>query len=155
MAGRAFDSGRPFMTDNLARTDAGLGRGGAATRLGLKAGLAIPVVGEDGPLAVLSYYSFHKHEVTDRLVTTLTGIGSELGRFLERRRADLGPRPISPRELDVLLLAAEGNSGPQIAAQLSLSPATVKTHFENIYDKLGVGDRAAAVARAMRIGLIR
>ncbi|MEA2288463.1 MAG: Bacterial regulatory protein luxR family, partial [Solirubrobacteraceae bacterium] len=38
---------------------------------------------------------------------------------------------------------------------LILSPATVKTHFENIYEKLGVSDRAAAVAHAMRIGLIR
>lgn len=67
----------------------------------------------------------------------------------------VGSRSTSSRELDVLRLAAEGNTGPQIAAQLSLSPATVKTHFEKIYDKLGVGDRAAAVARAMRIGLIR
>ena len=86
---------------------------------------------------------------------TLTGIGRELGRFLERRRADLVPRRISKRELDVLRLAAEGNTGPRIAEQLVLSPATVKTHFENIYDKLGVSDRAGAVAHAMRIGLIR
>jgi two-component system nitrate/nitrite response regulator NarL len=35
-----------------------------------------------------------------------------------------------------------------------VSPSTVKTHFENIYEKLGVGDRAAAVAHALRIGLI-
>ncbi|MEA2285186.1 MAG: two-component system, NarL family, nitrate/nitrite response regulator NarL, partial [Solirubrobacteraceae bacterium] len=41
-----------------------------------------------------------------------------------------------------------------IAEQLFLSPATVKTHFEHIYEKLGVGDRAAAVAQALRTGLI-
>jgi two-component system nitrate/nitrite response regulator NarL len=55
----------------------------------------------------------------------------------------------------VLNLAAAGNTGPQIADALRLSPATVKTHFENIYEKLGVGDRAAAVAHALRIGLLR
>jgi DNA-binding CsgD family transcriptional regulator len=62
--------------------------------------------------------------------------------------------PLSPREEEVLQLAAEGLSGPSIAERLSLSPATVKTHFENIYDKLGVGDRAAAVASGLRIGFI-
>ena len=70
---------------------------------------------------------------------------------------DDGAEPSSaptPRELDLLQLAAEGRSGPQIANDLVLSPATVKTHFENIYAKLGVRDRAAAVAKAMRIGLI-
>jgi PAS domain S-box-containing protein len=154
-AGRAFDSSQPMLIDDLRATDADLGRGEAADRMGLQTGLAIPVVGQHGPLAVLSYYSLERHELTDRLVRTLTTIGRELGRFLERRRADLGPGPISPRELDVLRLAADGNSGPEIAAQLGLSPATVKTHFENIYDKLGVSDRAAAVAHAMRIGLIR
>ena len=54
----------------------------------------------------------------------------------------------------MLRLAAEGLSGPGIAERLVLSPATVKTHFEHIYEKLGVGDRAAAVAQALRTGLI-
>lgn len=59
------------------------------------------------------------------------------------------------REREVLQLAAEGVAGPGIAERLVLSPATVKTHFEHIYGKLGVHDRAGAVARAMRLGLIR
>jgi ATP/maltotriose-dependent transcriptional regulator MalT len=71
-----------------------------------------------------------------------------------RSRPEAGTRRLSKRELEVLALAAEGNSGPQIAGRLSLSPATVKTHFENIYEKLGVSDRAAAVARGLRAGLI-
>jgi DNA-binding NarL/FixJ family response regulator len=69
----------------------------------------------------------------------------------------LGPEDtvaLTPRELQVLELAAEGNNGPMIAEQLVLSAATVRTHFENIYAKLGVRDRAAAVAKAMRLGLI-
>ena len=61
---------------------------------------------------------------------------------------------LTPRELDLLQLAAEGRSGPQIANELVLSPATVKTHFENIYAKLCTRDRVEAVAKAMRLGLI-
>jgi DNA-binding CsgD family transcriptional regulator len=61
---------------------------------------------------------------------------------------------LTPREREVLELAAEGFSGPQIAEQLVLSPRTVKRHFDNLYARLGVGDRAAAVARGLRHGLI-
>ena len=61
---------------------------------------------------------------------------------------------LTAREVELLQLAAEGLSGPQIADELFLSPATVKKHFENIYAKLAVGDRAAAVATAMRHVLI-
>lgn len=72
--------------------------------------------------------------------------------------AELLPRPgngdLTPRELEVLQLAADGCTGPMIAEQLVLSAATVKTHFEHVYDKLEVRDRAAAVAKAMRLGLI-
>lgn len=74
---------------------------------------------------------------------------------VRRRPRSAAIRRLSKRELEVLSLAADGNTGPQIAARLSVSPATVKTHFENIYEKLSVSDRAAAVARGLRIGLIR
>jgi two-component system nitrate/nitrite response regulator NarL len=84
----------------------------------------------------------------------MTNIGRELGRFLGSRRAQLVPQQVSAREIEVLQLAAEGLSGPQIAERLFLSPSTVKTHFEHIYEKLGTGDRASAVARALRTGLI-
>jgi DNA-binding CsgD family transcriptional regulator len=68
---------------------------------------------------------------------------------------ELEPRTaLTPRELDVLQLAAEGCTGPLIARELMVSPVTVKTHFENIYAKTGVAHRAAAVAHAMRLGLI-
>jgi ATP/maltotriose-dependent transcriptional regulator MalT len=62
--------------------------------------------------------------------------------------------PLTPRELEVLDLAATGCNGPMIAAELVVSAATVRTHFEHIYEKLEVRDRAAAVAKAMRLGLI-
>jgi DNA-binding CsgD family transcriptional regulator len=61
---------------------------------------------------------------------------------------------LTPREREVLQLAAEGNSGPIIAERLVISPATVKAHFSHIYEKLGVSGRAGAVAKGMRLGLI-
>jgi two-component system nitrate/nitrite response regulator NarL len=62
---------------------------------------------------------------------------------------------LSAREREILDLLAGGTSAPDIAAQLYLSTATVKTHLHNLYRKLDVSDRAAAVAEGMRRGLIR
>jgi two-component system nitrate/nitrite response regulator NarL len=61
---------------------------------------------------------------------------------------------LSPREREVLALVADGLSAPEIAERLVLSPHTVKTHVRNLCDKLGVADRAAAVATAIRRGLL-
>jgi two-component system nitrate/nitrite response regulator NarL len=64
-------------------------------------------------------------------------------------------RPVlSARESETLTLIAEGLSAPQIGRTLHLSTATVKTHLQHIYEKLGVSERAAAVAEAMRRGLL-
>jgi DNA-binding CsgD family transcriptional regulator len=63
-------------------------------------------------------------------------------------------KPLTARELEVIQLAADGLSGPEIAERLVVSPGTVKTHFQNVYAKLGVSERAGAVAKAMRRGLI-
>jgi two-component system nitrate/nitrite response regulator NarL len=54
----------------------------------------------------------------------------------------------------VLGMIAEGASIPTIAKELYLAPSTVKTHVQRLYEKLGVGDRAAAVAEAMRRRLL-
>jgi DNA-binding CsgD family transcriptional regulator len=62
--------------------------------------------------------------------------------------------PLTPREREVLQLAADGHSGPMIATELVLSPDTVRTHFANIYSKLAVSDRGGAVAKGIRLGLI-
>jgi two-component system nitrate/nitrite response regulator NarL len=64
-------------------------------------------------------------------------------------------RPVmTVRERETLTLIAEGLSAPQIGRALHLSTATVKTHLQHIYEKLGVSERAAAVAEAMRRGLL-
>jgi DNA-binding NarL/FixJ family response regulator len=62
--------------------------------------------------------------------------------------------PLSQRELEVLQLVAAGTTNREAAARLFISEATVKTHLLHIYAKLGVGDRAAAVAEAFNRGLL-
>jgi two-component system nitrate/nitrite response regulator NarL len=61
---------------------------------------------------------------------------------------------LTTRERDVLLMAADGLSSPYIAGRLQLSPATVNTLLLSSFGKLGVGDRAAAVAAAQASGLL-
>src|SRR2546421_1848046 len=65
-----------------------------------------------------------------------------------------GSSPLSERELEVLRLLAEGMSNKELAQALFISRATVKSHMENILRKLGVPDRAAAVAEGFRRGLV-
>lgn len=72
---------------------------------------------------------------------------------IRRRQEPLEPK-LSPREREVLGLIADGLSAPEIGRLLYLSPTTVKTHLKNLYSKLEVSDRAAAVAEAMRRGLL-
>jgi DNA-binding CsgD family transcriptional regulator len=151
--GRAWAHGRPVVVADMA-ADPGFGRPDAARELGLVSGVAVPALTDEGPLAVLSFYSTDRRAGTPSLERTLGAIGRDLGAFLARHRAQLTDRTLSPRELEVLRLAAEGHSGPEIARDLVVSPSTVKSHFEHIYEKLGVGDRAGAVAYALRTGMI-
>jgi two-component system nitrate/nitrite response regulator NarL len=71
-----------------------------------------------------------------------------------RRRGEAQTPVLTPREGEVLNFIAQGLSIPAIAAELYLAPSTVKTHVQRLYEKLGVADRAAAVAAAMRRGLL-
>ena len=61
---------------------------------------------------------------------------------------------LSERELEVLRLVARGNTNREIAAQLFISEATVKTHLLHVYEKLEASDRASAVARGFELGLL-
>ena len=64
------------------------------------------------------------------------------------------PGPLSRRELEVLELVAAGASNKSAAARLFLTEATIKSHLLNIYAKLNVNDRAAAVTEAFHRGLL-
>ncbi|MEV7330878.1 response regulator transcription factor [Micromonospora sp. NPDC093244] len=78
---------------------------------------------------------------------------SVAGRLMGRLRAP-AEEPLSQRELEVLTLVARGASNREAAARLFISEATVKTHLLHLYAKLGVNDRAAAVATAYDRGLL-
>jgi two-component system nitrate/nitrite response regulator NarL len=79
-----------------------------------------------------------------------SGLASEI-----RSRRDRAVLPtLTQREVEVLRLTAEGLSAPEIAAQLFVGVTTVKTHLQHVYEKLEVSDRAAAVAQAIRRGLL-
>ncbi|MGY4928438.1 response regulator [Streptomyces sp. 900105755] len=62
--------------------------------------------------------------------------------------------PLSAREREVLTLVARGTSNREIARELFISEATVKTHLTHLYAKLGVNDRAAAVATGYQRGIL-
>jgi two-component system nitrate/nitrite response regulator NarL len=79
-----------------------------------------------------------------------TGLAEQI-RFREENEAR--PR-LSEREHEVLRLIAQGLSAPEIGERIHLSTATVKTHLQHLYEKLGVSERAAAVAEGMRRGLV-
>jgi DNA-binding NarL/FixJ family response regulator len=80
---------------------------------------------------------------------------SVASRLVGRMRAPApASEPLSQRELEVLGLVARGVGNRDAAARLFISEATVKTHLMHIYAKLGVNDRAAAVAAAFDRGLL-
>jgi DNA-binding CsgD family transcriptional regulator len=64
------------------------------------------------------------------------------------------PAPLSERQLEVLRLVAVGANASQIAAELSISETTIRTHVKNILERLGAHNRAHAVALAMTQGLL-
>jgi PAS domain S-box-containing protein len=154
LAGSAWISGLPTriadLTDDASDTVRAID-----ARTGMYGSLAVPATYGDEVLAVLTFASRHQAALTDQFMRSLLGIGYEIGHFLARRRSELSAPPLSVRELQVLQLSATGYARRQIAEELLVSEATVKTHFEHIYRKLGVPDRASAIAEALRHGLIQ
>lgn len=101
-----------------------------------------------------------RSEIVDAVLTVARGgtvVPAELAVGLAdqiRLRAQTSRVILSEREQQVLQGFARGLSIPQLAAELFLGASTVKTHTARLYDKLGVSDRAAAVAEGMRLGLL-
>jgi len=114
---------------------------------------------ESGCLGILP-----RHSSLDAFVAAARAVAAGERHLHQRALAVLvqhhqaGDAPIEPvlssRELDVLLLVAEGFTNPTIATELDISTSTVKTHVENMLRKLSANDRAHAVSTAMRRGLI-
>lgn len=74
---------------------------------------------------------------------------------LSRRLTQTAERSLSAREIEVLELAARGDSNKEIAVKLHITEATVKSHIVHIFDKLNVTDRTAAVTVALEKKMIR
>jgi two-component system, NarL family, nitrate/nitrite response regulator NarL len=101
-----------------------------------------------------------RDEIVDAVLACARGdnvvppeIAAGLVSEIRLRRQD--DRPVlTAREQEILRLISDGKSLPEIAGELFLGLTTVKTHVQHLYEKLGVSDRAAAVASAMRRGLL-
>jgi PAS domain S-box-containing protein len=153
LAGSAWSSAEPLRVTDPTDDAAEVVRAVDA-QTGLHALLAIPATFGEEVLAVLTFASQHQAVLTDGFRRSLIGIGHEIGNFLAHHRGELRAPALTHRELQVLQLSANGHARRQIAEQIDITEATVKTHFEHIYRKLGVADRASAVGAALRQGLI-
>jgi PAS domain S-box-containing protein len=153
LAGRVWEAGKP-----LAWTLGDAATGGppavAPTTAALTGAIAVPAIDGAEVLAVVELNSDREMRVGERLMRSLHGIAYELGHFLARRRAELGTQRLTAREVEVLQLGAAGLTARMSAERLMVSAGTIRTHLENIYLKLGVSDKASAVATALRLGII-
>ena len=157
--------GVPDLPTDIALFDTFAGRRYALQRVRLMA--------RDGSIGKVVLYTWDappafrddilRHEIDGVILKAVTG--EALVESLERIHAgeSLGldgfsespvSAALSEREQEVLALIAEGLTAPAVAARLHLAPGTVKTHLGHLYEKLGVSDRAACVAEAMRRGLL-
>ncbi|MDR1510528.1 MAG: response regulator transcription factor [Synergistaceae bacterium] len=80
-------------------------------------------------------------------------LDSEVASTVEEEER-LSPEPISAREREVLLLAAKGLSGKEIASKLFISERTVQTHLASIYDKLGARNKTESMLLALKYGVV-
>ena len=88
------------------------------------------------------------------VITTVAAGGRYVDPELAAEAIGAGDSPLSPREADVLALAAEGSPVDEIAQRVSLSPGTVRNYLSSAVTKLGVANRHEAVHHARRRGWI-
>jgi len=108
---------------------------------------------DEGPPVASLLRAAAKHGITPGYVRRLLAAVNKTG---DSTAASQGlTEPLSERELDVLRLLGTDLGGPDIARELVVSLHTVRTHTKNIYAKLGVNNRRAAVRRARELDLSR
>jgi len=91
-------------------------------------------------------------DYVDKLLAAFTLPAAVPKSAIIHQKSDL-PEPLSERELEVLVLLRSELNGPEIAGQLIISLNTFRSHTKNIYKKLGVNNRRAAVRRAEELDL--
>ncbi len=153
--GRAWRTGATVTVPDVA-SDPGFLRRDPARRAGLRGWASFPALHGNDVVAVVELYSRDCRRLGFGLDQTLDSVGRVLGESLAWRRGHLkATGQLTEREREVLQHAADGMHIKESAGELEVTPATIKGHFRNIYEKLGVSDRAAAVAEGMRLGLVR
>jgi DNA-binding NarL/FixJ family response regulator len=99
-----------------------------------------------------------KGMTTEELVTTIRAVHagrSHIPAAIAERLAErMGTEDLTPRESQVLEQIVSGKSNKEIAAELAISEATVKTHINTLLSKLGVEDRTQAATAAIRRGIV-
>ena len=99
-----------------------------------------------------------KGMTSDELITTIREVAmgkSHIPAAIAERLAErMGTEDLTPREADVLEQIVHGKSNKEIATELDISEATVKTHINSLLGKLGVTDRTQAATAAIRRGLV-
>ena len=148
--------------DGIAVTQAVV-RDGLPTRVLLLSAITdSPVVFRALEVGAAGYLSkdARRAEIVDAVLSVAQGrtvvppeLAGSLAQEIRMRAQPAGP-VLSERELQVLKGFARGLSIPQLAKELFIGASTVKTHTQRLYEKLGVSDRAAAVAEGMRRGLL-
>jgi DNA-binding NarL/FixJ family response regulator len=79
---------------------------------------------------------------------------SKISKPARKTRNEVMPDPLSPREIEILRIVAQGASNKEIAEHLFISEGTVKNHLSSILSKLGVRDRMQAILKAREYGII-
>ncbi|WP_420124693.1 response regulator [Nakamurella sp.] len=148
--------------DGIAVTQAVV-RDGLPTRVLLLSAITdSPVVFRALEVGASGYLSkdARRAEIVDAVLSVAQGrtvvppeLAGSLAQEIRQRAQPAGP-VLSEREMQVLKGFARGLSIPQLSKELYIGASTVKTHTQRLYEKLGVSDRAAAVAEGMRRGLL-
>jgi len=151
-----------LMNQRLGNTTEALEYLEQAVAVGQPGGLVRSIV-DVGPLIVPLLQQLHASEVTPNYVSKLLSAFDEdqpgvppkkaESRTIEPDLTDL-VEPLSRREHDVIRLMGQGLSNQEIANSLFISPHTVRAHATNIYAKLGVNNRARAVHKARKLGIL-
>jgi two-component system NarL family response regulator len=99
-----------------------------------------------------------KGMTTEELISTIREVHAGRSRIpaviAERLAERMGTEELTPREADVLEQIVQGKSNKEIAIELAISEATVKTHINSLLSKLGVTDRTQAATAAIRRGIV-
>lgn len=120
---------------------------------GMREGLVVPVHGPCGQAIAIGFATQHAEAVNPESKPMLQLIALQLHHAFDVNNPQ-DPVRLTPREREVLMHITEGAGNDEIGARLFISDNSVEWHLKNIFRKLEVSNRTAAVVKALRLGLI-